>query len=113
MRTTSRSRPSCRGCSATAASTSAPTAASRAPQDLKGKPIGLPEYQITANVWVRGILQDEYGVKPSDIKWRRGGLEEPGRDERAPIKLPPEIDLKAIPTTARCPTCWRRARSTA
>src|SRR5258708_28262754 len=63
------------------------------PKDLKGKTIGLPEYQMTANVWVRGILQDEYGVKPSDIKWRRGGLEEAGREERAKIKLPPEIEL--------------------
>jgi 4,5-dihydroxyphthalate decarboxylase len=67
------------------------------PQDLKGKTIGLPEYQITANVWIRGILQDEYGVKPSDIKWRRGGQEEPGRDERTPIKLPADIDLADIP----------------
>ncbi|HWF96810.1 MAG TPA: ABC transporter substrate-binding protein, partial [Xanthobacteraceae bacterium] len=62
-------------------------------QDLKGKTIGLPEYQITANVWIRGILKDEYGVLPADIRWRRGGLEDPGRDERASIALPPEIDL--------------------
>jgi 4,5-dihydroxyphthalate decarboxylase len=67
------------------------------PQDLKGKTIGLPEYQITANVWIRGILQDEYGVKPSDIKWRQGGVEDAGRDERTPIKLPPDIDFRAIP----------------
>lgn len=67
------------------------------PEDLKGKTIGLPEYQMTANVWIRGTLQDEHGVKPSNIKWRRGGLEEPGREERAKIKLPPEIDLQAVP----------------
>ena len=67
------------------------------PQDLRGKTIGLPEYQMTANVWVRGILQDEYGVKPSDVRWRRGGLEEAGREERAHIKLPPEIELIQVP----------------
>lgn len=66
-------------------------------QDLKGKTVGLPEYQITANVWIRGILQDEYGIKPSDIKWRRGGMEDAGRDERTPIKLPPDIDLADVP----------------
>ena len=48
------------------------------PADLRGKKIGVPEYQITANVWIRGILQDEFDVKPSEILWRRGGVEEPG-----------------------------------
>jgi 4,5-dihydroxyphthalate decarboxylase len=67
------------------------------PQDLKGKTIGLPEYQITANVWIRGILEDEYGVKPADIRWRRGGLEEAGRDERSLIKLPDDVELKQVP----------------
>jgi len=95
------------------------------PEDLKGKTIGLPEYQMTANVWVRGMLQDEYGVHPRDIKWRRGGLEEPGREERARISLPPEIDLQAAPhdrsisdmlekgeidgiLSARAPSCFLR-----
>jgi 4,5-dihydroxyphthalate decarboxylase len=68
------------------------------PEDLKGKTIGLPEYQMTANVWIRGILQEQHGVKPSDIRWRRGGLEDPGREERAAIKLPPDVDLQAIPS---------------
>ncbi len=69
----------------------------KTPADLKGKTIGLPEYQITANVWIRGILQDEYGVKASDIHWRAGGIEEAGREERAPLKLPPDIDFAPIP----------------
>jgi 4,5-dihydroxyphthalate decarboxylase len=67
------------------------------PEDLKGKTIGLPEYQITANVWIRGILQDEHGVRTTDIHWRSGGIEEPGREERARLKLPPGIDLQPIP----------------
>ncbi len=67
------------------------------PEALKGKTIGLPEYQITANVWIRGILQDDYGVKPEDVHWRRGGVEDPGRRERAPLKLSPGIDLQQVP----------------
>jgi 4,5-dihydroxyphthalate decarboxylase len=66
------------------------------PQDLKGKRIGVPEYQITANVWIRGILEEEFGVRPSDIHWRRGGIEEAGRGERAPISLPDSVDLQQI-----------------
>ena len=69
----------------------------RRPQDLKAKTLGLPEYQITANVWIRGLLHDEYGVNVRDVHWRSGGVEDPGREERAPLKLPPEIDLKPIP----------------
>jgi 4,5-dihydroxyphthalate decarboxylase len=68
----------------------------REPKDLKGKRIGLPEYQITAVVWMRGIMQHEYGVKPTDIQWRSGGQEEPGRDERTPLKPIPGLDLKPI-----------------
>ena len=49
------------------------------PADLKGKKVGVPEYQLTANVWARAILEDDHGVKPSDIHWIRGGIEEAGR----------------------------------
>jgi 4,5-dihydroxyphthalate decarboxylase len=69
----------------------------KGPADLRGKTIGVPEYQITANVWIRGLLQDEYGVRPNEMRWRRGGVEEPGRGERAPIRLPEDIDLAQIP----------------
>lgn len=67
------------------------------PQDLKGKIVGLPEYQITAVVWLRGIFQDEYGVFPQDVHWRSGGEEEPGRKEKIKLDLPPEIELQPIP----------------
>src|SRR5258708_18602174 len=68
----------------------------RTPQDLRGKRIGLPEYQITAVVWMRGLMQHEYGVSPNEISWRSGGQEEPGRDERTPLKPIPGLDLKPI-----------------
>lgn len=71
----------------------------RAPADLKGRLVGLPEYQQTANVWMRGIFKEEYGVDPSDIRWRTGGQEEPGRDERTPLQLKPGIELEPIPPT--------------
>jgi 4,5-dihydroxyphthalate decarboxylase len=67
------------------------------PEDLRGKRIGLPEYQITAVVWMRGMLQHEYGVHPKEIHWRSGGQEQPGRGERTPLKPIPGIDLQAIP----------------
>ncbi len=67
------------------------------PEDLRGKIVGVPEYQMTAALWIRGILSDEYGVKTSEIRWRNGGLQKPGRGERTPIKLPPSIELETIP----------------
>ena len=70
------------------------------PADLKGKKVGIPEYQITANVWIRGMLQDEYGIYPHEILWRRGGLEQPGRRERSPISLPADIEVHQIPDDA-------------
>jgi len=66
------------------------------PEDLRGKRIGVPEYQITAVVWMRGMMQHEYGVKPSDIHWRSGGQEQAGRHERTPLKAIPGLDLQPI-----------------
>jgi 4,5-dihydroxyphthalate decarboxylase len=67
------------------------------PEDLRGKRIGVPEYQITAVVWMRGMMQHEYGVKPSEIHWRSGGQEQAGREERTPLKPIPGLDLQTIP----------------
>ena len=66
------------------------------PQDLVGKRIGCAEYQLTANVWIRGILNDEYGVAPSSFVTLTGGLEEAGRIEKAGLSLPPGIETENI-----------------
>jgi 4,5-dihydroxyphthalate decarboxylase len=68
------------------------------PADLKGKRIGLPEYQLTACVWARAILEADHGVKASDIVWVRGGLEEPGRLEKIPVELPDTIRVEIAPS---------------
>jgi 4,5-dihydroxyphthalate decarboxylase len=68
----------------------------RKPEDLKGKRIGVPEYQMTAPVWIRGILSDDYGVKVTEVEHFSGGEEEPGRDEKLKINLPGEIKLRPI-----------------
>lgn len=93
------------------------------PQDLKGKVVGVPEYQMTAAVWLRGIFEDEYGVFPRDIQWCSGGEENPGRVEKIPMNLPPDVKWTPIPEdktlsamldngeidamfTARTPSCF-------
>ena len=70
------------------------------PADLKGRKVGVPEYQVTANVWVRAFLDDDYGVKPADIHWVRGGIEEPGRLEKLTLNLPAGVRLDDAPAGA-------------
>ena len=67
------------------------------PLDLKGRRLGTPEYQLTASVWARALLHDEYGVAPSDVIWVRGGMEHPGRREKIPLQLPPDIRIEDAP----------------
>ena len=69
----------------------------REPADLKGRKIGVPEYQLTACVWARAMLEDDFGVKPSDVVWIRGGIEEPGRPEKIAITLPADVRLESAP----------------
>ena len=66
------------------------------PKDLIGKRVGVPEYQMTMAIWVRGILQHEYGVPPQKINWFTGGQEEPGRIDKVRHDLPPNIDIHPI-----------------
>jgi len=70
------------------------------PADLKGKCIGVPEYQLTANVWARLFLEEDHGVKASDVTWVRGGYEETGRLEKIGLKLPDDVRLENAPDNA-------------
>jgi 4,5-dihydroxyphthalate decarboxylase len=69
----------------------------RQPQDLKGKRVGIPEYQLTAIVWARSILQDDYGIRPEDVTWVRGGIDTPGRPEKIKLNLPAGVHVEAAP----------------
>jgi 4,5-dihydroxyphthalate decarboxylase len=66
----------------------------REPADLAGRRVGVPEYHMTAGVYVRGLLQDEYGVDLDGVTWFTGGQDEPGRRER--VDLPPEVRVHPI-----------------
>jgi 4,5-dihydroxyphthalate decarboxylase len=63
----------------------------KSPANLRGRRIGVPEYQLTANIWVRMILEEDYGIRPSDVTWVRGGYEQAGRVEKVSLNLPDDV----------------------
>jgi len=68
----------------------------REPKDLIGKRVGTPEYQMTAPVWIRGILSEHYGVPVDSVTYCTGGEEETGRSEKIKLDLPPNIRVEPI-----------------
>jgi 4,5-dihydroxyphthalate decarboxylase len=68
------------------------------PADLAGKRIGMPEYQLTACVWQRGILADEHGLPLDAASIHTGGQETPGRIEKGKVDVP--FDVSPIPPGA-------------
>jgi 4,5-dihydroxyphthalate decarboxylase len=93
-------------------------------EDLRGKRMGVPEYSMTAAVWLRGLFQDEYGVRPTEIHWVQAGEEHRGRKDRVDFEMPPGVRLESRPDTTlnamidsgevdammspRMPTCFLR-----
>jgi 4,5-dihydroxyphthalate decarboxylase len=69
----------------------------RSPEDLVGKLVGTPEYQLTAGVWIRGILADHHRVPLESVTWLVGGQERPGRPEKLALDLPDRFDVQRIP----------------
>ncbi len=92
------------------------------PADLKRKRVGTPEYLTTMLVWMRGLLSDEYGIAPSDLRWRLGGMEQPSGKTTPPDPVA-GVEIENIPAektlagmladgeldalfTARPPSCF-------
>jgi len=67
----------------------------REPKDLRGKRVGVPKYHMTAAVWIRGLLEDEYGVATKDIRWFEGG--EGAKVKEVDVTLPPDVRLEHVP----------------
>ena len=67
------------------------------PADLRGKRIGVPEYQQTWAVWSRGILADEFGVQPSDMTWYMERTPEQSHGGATGFTAPPGVELHYIP----------------
>src|SRR5215471_5903964 len=61
------------------------------PQDLKGKRVGTTQYGSTAVVYMRGLLEHDYGVRAEDMHWHIGGLDNPTPRPLVPLKLPEKI----------------------
>ncbi len=69
------------------------------PEDLRGKRMGVPEYSMTAAVWLRGMFEHEYGVRPAEISWVQAGEEHPGRKDRVDFEMPAGVSLESRPDT--------------
>ncbi len=68
----------------------------RAPGDLKGKRVGVPEWSQTAVVYMMGLLRHEYGLALEDVDWVQAGVNQPGRPEKAALRLPDTVRLTRI-----------------
>ncbi|MDT4892348.1 MAG: 4,5-dihydroxyphthalate decarboxylase [Pseudonocardiales bacterium] len=69
----------------------------QAPEDLAGRTVGIPEYQMTAAVWIRGVLAEHHGVAADGVRYRTGGLHDAGRTEKLRLDLPERFDVTPIP----------------
>jgi 4,5-dihydroxyphthalate decarboxylase len=67
------------------------------PRDLVGRRVGVRDYSVTAALFIRGMLQHEHGVAPTEMQWYWGGLNEPSNDAlRVRFEPPPGLSLTWI-----------------
>lgn len=68
------------------------------PAHLADGTVGVPEYQMTAALWIRGIFAEHHDLPVASVRYRTGGLHEPGRTEKIP--LPDHLDVDLAPAPA-------------
>lgn len=67
------------------------------PEDLVGKKLGVAEYQQTAALWIRGILEHDFGVSQYKIHWYMERTEEMSHGAATGFKPPAGISFDRIP----------------
>jgi 4,5-dihydroxyphthalate decarboxylase len=67
------------------------------PSDLKGKRAGVPEYQQTAAIWTRGVLQHEFGVSPRDMTWWMERNDDKSHGHSSGFKPPHGVSITPVP----------------
>jgi 4,5-dihydroxyphthalate decarboxylase len=72
----------------------------REPGDLNGRRVGVPEWALTAAIYMRGTLQHDHGVDLASIAWIQAGVDQPGRIEKVALKLPSGITVTPAPHTS-------------
>lgn len=65
-------------------------------KDLIGKNVGVIEYQMSAVLWIRGMLMDDHGIHPEQIHWFQAGLNKTGRKEKFPLNVSAGFPLTVI-----------------
>jgi 4,5-dihydroxyphthalate decarboxylase len=69
----------------------------KSPADLKGKRVGVPEYQQTAALWTRGVLQHEFGVAPKDMEFWMERMPSHSHRSAVGFSSPPGVTIRQIP----------------
>jgi 4,5-dihydroxyphthalate decarboxylase len=67
------------------------------PADLKGKRVGVPEYQQTAALWTRGVLEHEFGVTARDMEWWMERLPTHSHRGAVGFEPPPGVVIRQVP----------------
>lgn len=70
------------------------------PKELAGARVGVPEWAQTAAVYSRSLLMHEWGIDLADVRWFQAGVNQPGREEKVTLSLPPGVSLTPMPDRA-------------